>query len=143
LGSFAATDEYIVEIEGPPKGYNAALDASKAVAVGLPMYCNDGSIASLANDSVEILKPMLADGYNAFSMTATFTDAADNVTVFGTNYVDGTKHFYDITALALGVPRVTVSGAYQTSEPLMFQWVKIIIDGTVGSASIELTRFRK
>jgi hypothetical protein len=143
LGTLATTDEYILEIDGPPKGFNEATDSTKTMVTNALHYINDGSIASLTNDSVEILKPLLADGYNAFSLTATFTDAADNLKVMGTNDVDGTKHFYDITTLALGINQVTVNGAYQSAEPLMFQWVKFVIDGTTGSASVELTRFRK
>lgn len=143
FGTLVTTDEYIIEIDGPPKGYHAATDSTKSMVTNALHYINDGSIASLTNDSVEILKPLLADGYNAFSLTATFTDAADNLKVMGTNDVDGTKHFYDITTLALGINQVTVSGAYQSAEPLMFQWVKFVIDGTTGSASVELTRFRK
>jgi hypothetical protein len=142
LGSFAATDEYIVEIEGPPKGYNAALDASKAVAVGLPMYCNDGVIADLTTDTVEVVKSLLADGYNAFSLTATLGAAGDQVTVYGSNDPAGSAGFYDITALALGTNIVAVSGAYQTADVVAFQWVKFVIDGTT-SASVSLTRFRK
>jgi len=143
LGTLANTDEYIIEIDGPPKGFNAATDSTKAEVTNALYYSNDGDIASLTNDSADILKPLLVEGYNAFSLTATFTDAADNVTVLGTNDLAGTKHFYDITAMALGVNKVDVSGAYQTAEPLMFRWVKFVIDGTTGSASVELTRFRK
>jgi hypothetical protein len=142
FGTLVDTDEYIVEIEGPPKGYNEALDASKAVAVGLPMYCNDGVIADLTSDTVEVVKSMLADGYNAFSLTATLGAAGDQVTVYGSNDPAGSTGYYDITALALGTNIVSVSGAYQTADVVAFQWIKFVIDGTT-SASVSLTRFRK
>lgn len=143
LGTLASTDEYIIEIEGPPKGYNPALDGTKTVAVGEPAFCNDGCIADLEYDSVTVWKSLLADGYNALAMTVVLGDVGDSVAVFGSNDPAGVADFHDITTLALGSPLVTTSGAYQTPDVIMFQFVKIVIVGTVSSARVYLTRFRK
>ena len=142
LGTLATTDEYIIEIEGPPKGYHAATDSTKTLTVGEPAYTNDGVIANLSADTVEVVKSLLADGYNAFSLTATLGAAGDQVTVQGSNDPAGAAGFYDITALALGTNIVSVSGAYQTPDVVAFQWVKFVINGAT-SASVSLTRFRK
>lgn len=142
LGTLASTDEYIVEIDGPPKGYHAPTDSAKAMVINAMHYCNDGKIADLTADSVEIVKPMLADGYNAFSLHVTLGAAGDGVRVLASNDPAAGATYYDVTAMALGTPAVVVSGAYQTAEPLMFQWVKLVITGTT-SAIVYLTRFRK
>lgn len=142
LGTLASTDEYIVELDGPPKGYHAATDSTKSMVTNALHYCNDGKIADLTGDSVEIVKPMLADGYNAFSLQATLGAAGDGVRVLASNDPAAGAAYYDITALALGTPAVVVSGAYQTAEPLMFQWIKLAITGTT-SAVVYLTRYRK
>jgi hypothetical protein len=142
LGTLLASDDYIIEIDGPPKGYHAATDSTKAEVTNALYYVNDGMIADLTADTAEIVKPMLADGYNAFSLSAVLGAAGDGVTVLGSNDPAGSAGYYDVTALALGVPLVSVSGAYQSSEPLMFQYIKIVINGTT-SANVYLTRFRK
>jgi hypothetical protein len=143
FGTLVTTDEYIIEIDGPPKGFNAVTDSTKAEVTNALYYCNDGLIADLTSDSVEIVKPLLSDGYNAFSLSVNIGADGDKLTVLATNDPAGTTGYYDITALALGVQAITVDGAYQTAEPLMFQWVKLVIDGHTDSIAVYMTRFRK
>lgn len=142
FGTLVSTDEYIVELDGPPKGYHAATDSTKTQVTNALHYVNDGKIADLTADAVEIVKPLLADGYNAFSLQATLGAAGDGVSVLASNDPSGSAAFYDVTPLALGVPNVAVSGAYQAAEPLMFEWIKLVITGTT-SAAVYLTRYRK
>lgn len=143
LGTLASSDEYIIEIEGEPKGYSASVDANKTFSIGEPTYSNDGMIAEVASDDVEIVKSLLVDGYNAISLTVNIDALGDFVKVYGTNDPTGLSGFYDITALACGVSSVVASGAYQTPGVIMFPYIKIVVDGNTSYAAANLTRFLK
>jgi hypothetical protein len=147
LGTLADTDEYIVEIEGPPKGYVQSVDANKTYEVNSVMAINDGLIGSLGSaDTIEVVKSLLVDGFNAISLVVSIGALGDNVKVYGTNDPSGAVGFYDITTLACGVPQIVASGAYQTPGVIMFPYLKFVIaqvgEGEV-TTSAYLTRFLK